>query len=141
MDHNEDNDKRAAIGVNYCSETTAPNIYEYQGQTYVDCPGFGDARGFAESVSNGLGIQRVFEAAKSVRLIAVAAEIDYQNCRPTLSRHECWVKRLFIDLADFIVNLDDISKISFIISKASPDITKTDILKSTKSIMDSYIEA
>ena len=140
LDHNEDNDKRAAIGIGFDSETSLPNIYEYLGQTYVDCPGFGDARGFAESVSNGLGIQRVFEAAKSVRLIAVAAEIDYQNRRPSLARHVYWAKRLFIDLADFIVNLDDISKISFIISKASPDITKTDILKSTKSIMDSYIK-
>ena len=140
LGNNEDNDKRAVIGVGYRSETSLPNIYEYQGQTYVDCPGFGDARGFAESVSNGLGIQRVFEAAKSVRLIAVAAEIDYQDRRPPLARHVYWVKRLFIDLADFIVNLDDISKISFIISKASPNITQADILESTKSIMDSYIQ-
>ena len=140
LGNNEDNDKRAVIGVGYRSETSLPNIYEYQGQTYVDCPGFGDARGFVESVSNGLGIQKLLKSAKSVRLIAVAAEIDYQDRRPPLARHVYWVKRLFIDLADFIVNLDDISKISFIISKASPDITKTDILKSTKSIMDSYIK-
>ena len=106
------------IGRGGSSETSLPNIYEHQGQLYVDCPGFGDTRGILSKIVNGLGIQHLVASAKSTKIVAIIPENDCKNKWDPLLGKKFVIKQLIIDLADFFVSPEDIKKMSVIISKA-----------------------
>ena len=128
----EDNDQQGVeIGYGRGSITAFPNIYKDQNNKfiYVDLPGFGDNRGWCQSLVNGLGIQKLVNAAKSVRIINVSPAEDYKIVEGDKEYLTSKISSLLTDLSGFFTDISKIEELSFVITKASKDKIKSPFAK------------